>query len=280
MQNLATDGYGRLIITTEVGATVEVNGTVQAEISHPIEDDGGIFVRVKDKNSDDLLNKFPDKIDAGGGQFVVPVGVVAGEVSAVIDGTVDVEVQNFPVDPASGTNQLSALTKLDSLIAKFPTAPVADRLKVVEQNSSDIHTQLSTINSKLPSSLSSDRLKVESQILNDYDTPFNVAGPFTLTGVSLIKASAGKVGRLSCEYTGGSATVYLQIHRSTDQNALSTSTLLEPGFEVGTGSKVYFSFHPERKLYCTPGICLAFSSTRSTYTAALTETGLITIYGE
>lgn len=79
-------------------------------------------------------DKLPDAVDAGGGQFVIPVGVVGGEVDATIVGTANVSVTNWPADLASGTNQISANGKLDSIVT----------------NTGNINTKVTSIDNKTP----------------------------------------------------------------------------------------------------------------------------------
>lgn len=112
-----------------------------------------------------------------------------------------------------------------------------------------------------------------------YTILLGTSGPSTVTGAAVVKATAGSLQRLVVHYTGGSASTFLQIHKASSTAGLATSTMLEPGFEVGTGTKAYALFEPSINLSCTPGIVLAFSSTQSTYTAAPAETAAVTAYG-
>lgn len=123
-------------INTEDGAPIGV------EITHPI-------------------------VDLGETQAVV-VAVAQGSVEATITNeTLGVEVQNWPADPASGTNQLTIAGKLDDVLTKLngglPNALIDGLVGVSEANSTLIFGQLSQINAKLPSELFGDRLKVETK---------------------------------------------------------------------------------------------------------------------
>lgn len=117
------------------------------------------------------------------------------------------------------------------------------------------------------------------QISTTQDEPLQGLGPHLVTGQWLVKEMAGKVGRMVVDYIGVTASVFVQIHRSSEDTGLSSDSMLEPGIEVGVGAK-YAVFAPIRKLVCANGICVAFSSTRSTYTSAGAEAGYVTIYGE
>lgn len=89
------DGYGRLQTTAElVGAGDMATETTLAALN----------------------DKIPDAIDIGGGQLIVPVAVLAGEIDAKQSGTWNVNISNFPPDPSTNTNQLAANTKLDTII--------------------------------------------------------------------------------------------------------------------------------------------------------------------
>lgn len=108
MQNYAQDGYGRIIVTTEVNAEVDVN----IKDITPIEFDP--------------IN-YP-------GIYALP-GIVLNNVDVNFNGPQPVNVQNFPVDLANGTNQLSANGKLDTVIT----------------HTSNTATNTNSINGKLPS---------------------------------------------------------------------------------------------------------------------------------
>ena len=105
-------------------------------------------------------------------------------------------------------------------------------------------------------------------------------GPATITGSAVVKASAGQLRRLVVHYIGVSASTFLQIHKSNTTVGLSTATLLEPGIEIGTGSKSYALFEPSIALPCASGIVLAFSTAQSTYVAAGAEAANVTVYGD
>ena len=96
--NFAQDDQGRLLAVLDdanVTLNVKTDGnTVASEIAHPIADLGG--------------------------QDAVVVAV-ANTATVNVQDTVDVEVQNWPPDPASGTNQLAIIGKLPNPIAgKIP----------------------------------------------------------------------------------------------------------------------------------------------------------------
>jgi hypothetical protein len=111
-----------------------------------------------------------------------------------------------------------------------------------------------------------------------YTILLGTSGPAAITGAVVGKASAGRVKRYVLKYTGGSATTYVQIHKAATTGAAATSTLLEPGMPVGTGSPTLV-FEPSIDLPCASGIVIAFSSTQDTYTADGAQTGTITLYG-
>ena len=96
--NFAQDDQGRLLAVLDdanVTLSVKTDGTtVASEIAHPIADLGG--------------------------QDAVVVAV-ANTATVNVQDTVDVEVQNWPPDPANGTNQLAITGKLPNLISgKIP----------------------------------------------------------------------------------------------------------------------------------------------------------------
>ncbi len=111
-----------------------------------------------------------------------------------------------------------------------------------------------------------------------YSILLGTSGPSAITGAIVAKASAGRVKRIVVDYTGASGTVYVQIHKALSTGTATTSTLMEPGMPMGTGSTTLV-FEPSIDLPCTTGIVIAFSSTKSTYTAAGAETGFVTVFG-
>lgn len=82
----------------------------------------------------------------------LPVAVT-NNVTVGFDGSQDVNVQNFPADPASGSNQTSANTKLDAIetateaiSGKLPPALIGGLLGVIESNSPIIFTEVAGTN--------------------------------------------------------------------------------------------------------------------------------------
>ena len=111
--NFAQDDQGRLLAVLDdanVTLNVKTDGnTVASEIAHPIADLGG--------------------------QDAVVVAV-ANTATVNVQDTVDVEVQNWPPDPASGTNQLAIIGKLPNLISGKIPVDASGNVVTVSQSGS------------------------------------------------------------------------------------------------------------------------------------------------
>lgn len=190
-------------------------------------------------------------------------------------------------DPSTATNQglqIIAEEAIRNVLETWlPTLGTENALLLINNNSITTNDKLDTlqastdaINEKLTNPLPISGA-VTATVTDVYSILLGGSGPAAITSVINAKSSAGRVKRIVATYTGLSATTYLQIHKSSN-TTVSTSTLLESGIPIGTATP-YMVFSPEIDLPCTTGIAIAFSSTQNTYTAAVTETGFLTVYG-
>lgn len=120
----------------------------------------------------------PEPLDAGGGQLVVPVAVMVGEVDARQSGSWSVAINNFPADPASGTNQTTANSHLseieaaiESISSRIPAALSGGAFVTFEQNSNLIFADTTAIKNSTASIDSKTLDKVSSSPTNYNVTP-------------------------------------------------------------------------------------------------------------
>jgi hypothetical protein len=118
---------------------------------------GGVIVHVA--NSADISgggSTLPDLIDIGGGQLVLPVGVLAGDVGAIQSGMWTVSVSNFAADPATNTSQVTANGHLSDIktavqnITQLPPALSDGALIVTDANIVLVSTAVQSIDTKTP----------------------------------------------------------------------------------------------------------------------------------
>lgn len=214
--NYQQDENGRLLAviddsTITLNVQTAVDQTVSVEIAHPIADLGG--------------------------QDAVVVAVAQG--SLEISNTVDVEVQNFPADPASGTNQITTIEKLDDVLTKLngglPNALINGLLGVQEANSTLIFSDTNAIRTSTAS--------LDTKTLSPLGTVFSVAA------VS-VAASAGQLpdqayGRgFSIQNLDSSTPVYVG-----PANTVTSSN----GWRIAAGEKEVFNLPNSNLLYAISG---------------------------